>query len=183
MDRRLRGSPIHVLCYLHATHEFGEYRLLDVPDYADKLGFTERQITTAIGLLVSLRYILEAWDIDGKPCYRLVHPGLPFDRRVVLPPVPRSATEPRKRLVAQAIRQKAKRTGGLACLICGNPKYQLHHIIPIACGGPDELQNIAPLCFDHHQAAHRLSRLTLPWTGPRTRDALIEQLTAAERAA
>jgi len=45
---------------------------------------------------------------------------------------------------------EAKRKSDFTCVICHQPFVQVHHIIPQADGGPDDLENAAPLCGSCH---------------------------------
>jgi 5-methylcytosine-specific restriction endonuclease McrA len=52
-------------------------------------------------------------------------------------------------------RTLAKRAYGSACVICGfDHVVEVHHIIPRSQGGPDDLDNLVPLCPNHHAMAH-----------------------------
>ena len=58
-----------------------------------------------------------------------------------------------------------------------------HHIIPIACGGPDTIVNLIVLCPNCHAIAHYVtarSSLTRTYTGPRTADQLREWMWAVK---
>lgn len=63
---------------------------------------------------------------------------MPEDR----PPIPSEI----KRLV----RQQA----GFGCVVCGNPLYELHHIVPYPNVKEHRAENIVPLCPDYHRRAH-----------------------------
>ena len=56
-DRKLRGAPIHVLCYLHATIEVGEYRTVKHLAVAEAVGLTRQRVSQAIHTLVKEGYI------------------------------------------------------------------------------------------------------------------------------
>jgi DNA-binding transcriptional MocR family regulator len=56
-DRKLRGAPIHVLCYLHATIEVGEYRTVKHLAVAQAVGLSRARVSQAIHLLVTEGYI------------------------------------------------------------------------------------------------------------------------------
>jgi hypothetical protein len=41
------------------------------------------------------------------------------------------------------------------CAVCNwNLNINIHHIIPKSCGGRDTLDNLIPLCSNHHKLAH-----------------------------
>ncbi len=42
----------------------------------------------------------------------------------------------------------------LPCVICGNSPSQVCHIRSKGSGGPDELWNLLPMCFEHHRKQH-----------------------------
>lgn len=55
-----------------------------------------------------------------------------------------------------------------------------HHIIPVACGGPDTEENLILLCPTHHAIAHHMGRMVPDglapckiWWGPRTKRELL----------
>jgi hypothetical protein len=50
----------------------------------------------------------------------------------------------------EPIKLEAKRKAHFACVICRQPFVEVHHIIPQAVGGPDTLDNAAPLCAGCH---------------------------------
>jgi hypothetical protein len=45
---------------------------------------------------------------------------------------------------------EAKRKSHFVCVICHQPFVEVHHILPQADGGPDDLDNAAPLCASCH---------------------------------
>jgi uncharacterized CHY-type Zn-finger protein len=45
---------------------------------------------------------------------------------------------------------EAKRKSHFACVICHQPFVEVHHILPQADGGSDDLDNAAPLCGSCH---------------------------------
>src|SRR4051812_35602132 len=53
----------------------------------------------------------------------------------------------------------------------------LHHIVPVACGGSDDSENIVLLCPNDHAVAHWVGRRSGgEYHGPRNRDRLLEAL-------
>jgi hypothetical protein len=46
----------------------------------------------------------------------------------------------------EAIKLVAKRRAHFSCVVCRQPFVEIHHIIPQAAGGTDDLENAAPLC-------------------------------------
>lgn len=59
-----------------------------------------------------------------------------------------------------------------------------HHVVPIACGGADAVENLILLCPTCHGIAHALGRMenlgdggTHLWHGPKSRDHLLYELT------
>lgn len=56
-DRKLRGAPVHVLCYLHATLELGEYRTVKHLAVAEAVGLTRQRVSQAIHTLVEEGYL------------------------------------------------------------------------------------------------------------------------------
>jgi hypothetical protein len=56
-DRRLRGAPFTVLCYLHAVLELGEYRTVKHWVVAQEVGITRQRASQAIHTLVQFGYL------------------------------------------------------------------------------------------------------------------------------
>lgn len=56
-DRRLRGAPFTVLCYLHAVLELGEYRTVKHWAIAQEVGITRQRASQAMHTLVELGYL------------------------------------------------------------------------------------------------------------------------------
>jgi hypothetical protein len=63
---------------------------------------------------------------------------------------------------SEVVRQAKTRAAGV-CEHCGQPGFAAadgtrylegHHVIPLGCGGPDALWNVAALCADDHRRAH-----------------------------
>jgi len=50
----------------------------------------------------------------------------------------------------ERIKKEAKRRGHYKCVVCHEPLVEVHHIIPQKEGGPDTLENAAPLCARCH---------------------------------
>ena len=50
---------------------------------------------------------------------------------------------------------KAKKRDKGCCIICGNPRIQMHHVVFRSRGGNDSELNIVLLCTKHHHSAHR----------------------------
>lgn len=53
---------------------------------------------------------------------------------------------------------------------------ETHHVLPTACGGATETENLAVLCPNCHALAHALWPARKPWKGPWRRDQLIGAL-------
>jgi hypothetical protein len=93
--------------------------------------------------------------------------------------VARSTDRTAKRLKAEAG----------ACEVCGwrepmgdSDALHAHHVVPLACGGSNAPENYAVLCPNHHALAHRVGqvRRTGVWSGPKTREVLIEVIRRYE---
>lgn len=52
------------------------------------------------------------------------------------------------------VRKEAAERDGCACIVCGRPATDVHHIIFRSQCGKDELGNVVCLCRYHHQLAH-----------------------------
>lgn len=50
----------------------------------------------------------------------------------------------------EPIKLEAKQRANFCCVICKQPFVEVHHILPEAQGGPDTLDNAAPLCGSCH---------------------------------
>lgn len=83
-DRKLRGAPIHVLCFLHATLEVGEFRTVKHLAVAEAVGITRQRVSQAIHLLVDQGYI-RARAEGGRRIgsYMLLNSRAPADVRVI----------------------------------------------------------------------------------------------------
>lgn len=62
----------------------------------------------------------------------------------------------------KSIKKQLKNTffvrGELVCVVCGaKDKLELHHIIPLAMGGTNKIDNLMVLCHDHHVEIHHNS--------------------------
>lgn len=44
---------------------------------------------------------------------------------------------------------------GDVCVVCGNPKIEMHHIVFRSQGGRGGYRNLIPLCSKHHRWAHQ----------------------------
>lgn len=44
---------------------------------------------------------------------------------------------------------------GNVCVICGNPRIEMHHVVFRSQGGRGGFRNLIPLCNEHHREAHR----------------------------
>jgi hypothetical protein len=52
----------------------------------------------------------------------------------------------------ESVKLDAKRRANYRCVVCQRPWVEVHHIQPEAQGGPDTVENAAPLCAGcHHQ--------------------------------
>lgn len=73
----------------------------------------------------------------------------------------RSRTRGRKRANAADWRKLHAAKGG-ACRACGTTdRYELHHLLSRARGGPDAFWNLVPLCTDCHGLVTREDAATL----------------------
>ena len=41
------------------------------------------------------------------------------------------------------------------CIICGNPRYHIHHILNRSLGGANKVENLVLLCKEHHDQFHK----------------------------
>jgi hypothetical protein len=60
---------------------------------------------------------------------------------------------------------------------------ELHHVVPVACGGGDSPENLLLLCPNHHRLAHKLTSISYKrgaYFGPRSREEMIQSLTLVE---
>jgi len=49
-----------------------------------------------------------------------------------------------------------RKRGELVCICCGAQEHlELHHILPLAMGGNNDISNLMVLCHDHHMEIHR----------------------------
>lgn len=54
-----------------------------------------------------------------------------------------------------SFRQELKEKLGVRCHVCGSDNMvEYHHIIPLALGGPNTINNFLPLCYKCHKAFH-----------------------------
>lgn len=65
----------------------------------------------------------------------------------------------KRRKYFKTIKQQLKRTflvkGELYCAVCGTKQQlELHHIVPLSMNGSNEIDNLMPLCHDHHMEIH-----------------------------
>ena len=51
--------------------------------------------------------------------------------------------------------QRAIEAFGDVCVVCGNPKIEMHHIVFRSQGGRGGYRNLIPLCNKHHRWAHQ----------------------------
>lgn len=55
-----------------------------------------------------------------------------------------------------AIRARVRARDGHACVVCGSTEgLQVHHVLPLAEGGTDDLGNLETRCRRCHGRAHR----------------------------
>ena len=50
----------------------------------------------------------------------------------------------------EKIKLQAKQRANFCCVICHQPFVEVHHIVPESDGGPDTIENAAPLCGSCH---------------------------------
>jgi len=104
--------------------------------------------------------------------------------------------------VTSRFKSARRKDGAAACEACGwkppdglreagqrdgHKIMHAHHVVPLACGGPDVSVNLVLLCPNCHALAHRLGRMTLTgaypeyaWAGAATRDELLAELRMIE---
>lgn len=51
------------------------------------------------------------------------------------------------------------RVSGKNCIVCGNPGWWAHHVVPVGRGGEDE-GNLVPLCVMHHAEVEQIGSKT-----------------------
>ena len=51
---------------------------------------------------------------------------------------------------SEKVKLEAKQRANFCCVICKQPFVDVHHIIPQSDGGPDTIENAAPLCGSCH---------------------------------
>lgn len=56
-DRKLKGAPFTVLCYLHTQLEYGEFRTVKHWAVADAIGIKRQNVSLALHLLVEAGYL------------------------------------------------------------------------------------------------------------------------------
>lgn len=62
----------------------------------------------------------------------------------------------------QEVIRKHTKEGVLRCFVDGHPiedgeQVEFHHIMPFSEGGPTNIDNIAPVCKEHHRRIRTLS--------------------------
>jgi 5-methylcytosine-specific restriction endonuclease McrA len=67
---------------------------------------------------------------------------------------------------------------GHACLACGKPEVTIDHVVPVSCGGPNDITNVQPLCgyCNTSKGAKTIDYRPEPWA------ALAEQADAESAA-
>lgn len=54
-----------------------------------------------------------------------------------------------------SFRKKLVEAHGCKCVVCGTTEdVQFHHVLPLACGGNNNIGNIVPMCHVHHMLTH-----------------------------
>ena len=72
-DPRLRGTPLHVLLFLHGILDIGEDRYVKAWFVAQQIGAKRANVSRALQLLVSLGYLRTGKKIEANiRSYRLV---------------------------------------------------------------------------------------------------------------
>lgn len=56
-DRRLKGAPFTLLCFLHTILEYGEYRRLKHLSVAEAIGVPRRTVSQSMHILVDEGYL------------------------------------------------------------------------------------------------------------------------------
>lgn len=84
--------------------------------------------------------------------------------------------KPRKRHKADkrgwALLREAK---GGACRVCGDHRYELHHLVGRDLGGPDVNDNLVPLCSEHHRLVEERRIMVWRFLTPAEQEFVIEQ--------
>jgi 5-methylcytosine-specific restriction endonuclease McrA len=66
----------------------------------------------------------------------------------------------RYRDVSGLMKKKVIYIFGGECAICGNPEsLEIHHIVPRAEGGTNDIANLLPLCHECHCAIHKMKEI------------------------
>jgi 5-methylcytosine-specific restriction endonuclease McrA len=65
----------------------------------------------------------------------------------------------KRRKYFKSIKSMLKNTfflkGQLVCAVCGaETSLELHHIMPLAMGGSNDIDNLMVLCHEHHEQIH-----------------------------
>ena len=86
----------------------------------------------------------------------------------------------------EAVKRQAKEKAHYQCVLCRTPWFlDVHHVMPEAEGGPDSLENAAPLCpnchtwFGHDPAKRTQVRTIRDWWWDRCAQVDAAQLTSA----
>lgn len=104
-------------------------------------------------------------------------------------------------VVVDAFKRRLAAEGKSRCQVCrwkppvgllalhDDPASMLHghHVVPLACRGPDAESNLVLVCPTHHAIAHKLGRMErsnrwgLVWSGPQTPAQLLREIRLLEK--
>jgi trigger factor len=60
-----------------------------------------------------------------------------------------------REIIPAEMRRQCRQKYGFKCVICGIPHYQIHHIEEYAIVKEHKLENLVPLCPNHHEMLHK----------------------------
>lgn len=97
--------------------------------------------------------------------------------------------------IVRGLKVRRAKTGEMRCAVCkwappaqiavrrGLNLLHAHHVVPLACGGSNDEENLVILCPNHHALAHRVGQQNgARWYGAPTPNELVAELTALEEA-
>ncbi len=69
-------------------------------------------------------------------------------------------TKKHTRAIRTVMKRRVIYIFGGKCAVCGNPdNLEIHHIIPRASGGTNDIANLLPLCHECHCAIHKMAEI------------------------
>ena len=97
--------------------------------------------------------------------------------------------------IVRGLKARSSKSGEMRCAVCqwmpppeiavrrGLALLHAHHVVPLACGGSKDEDNLVILCPNHRALAHRVGQQNgAKWYGASTPNELIEELTTLDRA-